>query len=206
MFITLEGVDGSGKTSHIPHLVEYLREKNYKVYPAREPGGTPIGERIRKVVLDLRNADMNLRTETLLFLAARAQFVENVIKPHLTAGEIVISDRFADSTIAYQGYGHQQSLDAISILVKYAKNGLEPDLTLLLNLDAEIGLKRKTVTDEWNRMDAYTLDFHRRVQNGYLRLAESNPGRWVVIDASQNWEDVQKNLRNEILKRINNQD
>lgn len=202
MFITLEGVDGSGKTSHIPHLVEYLRGLNYKVYPAREPGGTRIGERIRSIVLDLRNAEMDHRTETLLFLAARAQFVEEVIKPHLREGEIVISDRFADSTIAYQGYGHQQSLEVINALVRYAKNGLEPDLTLLLDLDAEIGLKRKTVTDDWNRVDAYPPDFHRRVRDGYLELAKSDPYRWVVINADQDWGTVQNTLRHEIRRRI----
>ncbi|KAF0109185.1 MAG: dTMP kinase [Anaerolineaceae bacterium] len=204
MFITLEGVDGSGKTSHVPHLVEYLRGLDYKVYPAREPGGTPIGERIRSIVLDLRCAEIDHRTETLLFLAARAQFVEQVVKPHLKAGEIVISDRFADSTVAYQGYGHQQPLEVINTLVKYAKNGLEPDLTLLLDLDAEIGLKRKTITDDWNRVDAYPIDFHRRVHDGYLKLTKSDPDRWIVINANQSWENVQDALRHEIIKRIKN--
>ena len=106
MFITLEGPEGSGKTSHIPHLVEFLREKGYIVFPTREPGGTSIGEQIREVIHDLKNAEMHPRTETLLYQAARAQIVEEVIKPRLAIGEIVLSDRYFDSTIAYQGYGH----------------------------------------------------------------------------------------------------
>ena len=110
MFITLEGPEGSGKTSQIPYLVEYLREKGHIVFPTREPGGTSIGEQIRDVLNDLKNTEMHPRTETLLFQAARAQFVEQVVRPRLNDGEIVISDRYADSTLAYQGYGHQQNL------------------------------------------------------------------------------------------------
>jgi dTMP kinase len=202
MFITLEGVDGSGKTSHVPHLVEYLREKGYSVFPAREPGGTLIGERIRGILLDLRSAEMCHSAETLLFLAARAQFVEQVIKPRLAAGDIVISDRFADSTIAYQGYGHKQDLNVIQTLAGYAKNGLTPNLTFLLDLDAKIGLKRKTVTEEWNRVDAYPLEFHQRVREGYLELAKSAPSRWTIVDANQRWEKVQDTLRTEVFNHI----
>ncbi|HNF95460.1 MAG TPA: dTMP kinase, partial [Anaerolineales bacterium] len=143
MFITLEGPEGSGKTSHIPHLVEFLREKGYTVFPTREPGGTSISEQIRDVLHDMKNAEMHARTETLLYQAARAQIVEQVIKPRLADGEIVISDRYYDSTIAYQGYGHQQNLDEIRALVKYATGGLTPDLTILLDLDVEVGLGRK---------------------------------------------------------------
>ena len=118
LFITLEGPEGSGKTSHIPHLIEYLREKGYVVFSTREPGGTPIGEQIRDVIHDLKNQEMHPRTETLLYQAARAQIVEQVIKPRLADGEIVISDRYYDSTIAYQGYGHQQDLEQVRALVK----------------------------------------------------------------------------------------
>ena len=143
LFITLEGPEGSGKTSHIPHLIEYLREKGYVVFSTREPGGTPIGEQIREVIHDLKNQEMHPRTETLLYQAARAQIVEQVIKPRLADGEIVISDRYYDSTIAYQGYGHQQDLEQVRALVKYATGGLVPDLTVLLDLDVEEGLKRK---------------------------------------------------------------
>ncbi len=130
MFITLEGPEGSGKTSHVPHLVEFLREKGYTIFPTREPGGTSIGEQIREVLHSLKNTEMHPRTETLLYQAARAQFVEEVVRARLAVGEIVLSDRYADSTIAYQGYGHQQDLEQVRALVKYATGGLVPDLTV----------------------------------------------------------------------------
>ncbi len=203
MFITLEGPEGSGKTSHVPALVEYLREKGYRVFPTREPGGTSIGEQVRQVIHDLKNVEMHPRTETLLYQAARAQIVEQVIRPRLAAGEIVLSDRYADSTIAYQGYGHQQDLDQVKALVKYATGGLVPDLTVLLDIDVEAGLKRKTQNGaEWNRLDAYTIEFHQRVRKGYLEMVKAEPGRWVLIDASPAWDAVQKELRAAILKRL----
>jgi len=202
LFITLEGPEGSGKTSHIPYLVEYLREKGYMVFPTREPGGTSIGEQIREVIHDMKNVEMHPRTETLLYQAARAQIVEQVIKPRLADGEIVISDRYYDSTIAYQGYGHQQNLEQVRALVKYATGGLVPDLTVLLDLDIEVGLKRKKNADEWNRMDAYTVEFHQRVRNGYHEMVKDEPNRWVVVDAGQKWESVREELRKVIEGRI----
>ena len=202
MFITLEGPEGSGKTSHIPYLVEYFREKGYVVFPTREPGGTSIGEQIREVIHDLQNAEMHPRTETLLYQAARAQIVEQVIRPRLADGEIVLSDRYADSTIAYQGYGHQQDLEQVRSLIKYATGGLVPDLTILLDLDVEVGLKRKKKADEWNRLDAYTVEFHQRVRAGYLQMVKQEPGRWVVVDAGRDWQSVQEELRMVILKRL----
>ena len=203
MFITLEGPEGSGKTSHIPYLVEYLREKGYTVFPTREPGGTSISEQIRDILHDLKNAEMHPRTETLLYQAARAQIVEQVIQPRLNAGEVVISDRYYDSTIAYQGYGHQQDLEQIRGLVKYATGGLTPDLTILLDLDVEVGLKRKTQNEvEWNRMDAYTVEFHHRVRAGYLELVKQEPSRWVVVNSDQKWDDVQAELKKVIIGRL----
>ena len=203
MFITLEGPEGSGKTSHIPHLVEFLREKGYTVFPTREPGGTSISEQIRDVLHDMKNAEMHPRTETLLYQAARAQIVEQVIKPRLADGEIVLSDRYYDSTIAYQGYGHQQNLDEVRALVKYATGGLTPDLTILLDLDVEVGLKRKTQNEvEWNRMDAYTVEFHRRVRAGYQEMVKAEPKRWVVVNSEQAWESVQAELKKVILGKL----
>jgi dTMP kinase len=203
MFITLEGPEGSGKTSHIPHLVEFLREKGHTVFPTREPGGTSISEQIRDILHDMKNAEMHPRTETLLYQAARAQIVEQVIKPRLADGEIVISDRYYDSTIAYQGYGHQQNLDEVRALVKYATGGLTPDLTILLDLDVEVGLKRKTQNEvEWNRMDAYTVEFHRRVRAGYQEMVKAEPKRWVVVNSEQAWESVQAELRKVIIARL----
>ncbi len=203
MFITLEGPEGSGKTSHIPPLVEYLREKGYTVFPTREPGGTSIGEQIRSIIHDLKNAEMHPRTETLLYQAARSQIVEQVFKPRLAAGEVVISDRYSDSTIAYQGYGHQQDLDQVRSLVRYATGGLVPALTVLLDIDVEAGLRRKTQNgSEWNRLDAYTIEFHQRVRKGYLEMAKAEPDRWVVLDASRAWQPIQDDLRAVMLQRL----
>ena len=202
MFITLEGPEGSGKTSQVPELVDYLRKKGYSVFATREPGGTSIGEQVREVLHSLKNTEMNPRTETLLYQAARAQFVEQIVRPHLALGEIVLSDRYADSTIAYQGYGHQQDLEQVRTLVKYATGGLLPDLTVLLDVDVELGIGRKTRSREWNRLDAYTLEFHQRVRAGYLEMAKQEPNRWVVVDAGVGRQAVQEKLRETILYRI----
>jgi dTMP kinase len=203
MFITLEGPEGSGKTSHIPYLLKYLREKGYIVFSTREPGGTSIGEQIREVIHNLKNVEMHARTETLLYQAARAQIVEQVIKPRLKAGEIVISDRYYDSTIAYQGYGHQQDLEQVRVLVKYATGGLVPDLTVLLDVDVEVGLGRKKKNNaEWNRMDAHEIEFYQRVRAGYLEMVKQESGRWVIVDAGRDWEPVQKELRKVIEERL----
>src|SRR5512143_709585 len=202
MFITLEGPEGSGKTSHIPPLVEYLREKGYTVFPTREPGGTSIGEQIREVIHSLKNVEMGPRTETLLYQAARAQIVDEVIRPRLAAGEIVISDRYYDSTIAYQGYGHQQDLGQVRALVKYATGGLVPDMTILLDIDVEIGLARKRKDNEWNRLDAYTVEFHKGVRAGYLEMVKAEPDRWVTVNAEQKWDAVQEELRKVVEGRI----
>ena len=202
MFITLEGPEGSGKTSHIPHLVAYLREQGYTVFPTREPGGTSISEQIRDVLHDMKNAEMHPRTETLLYQAARAQIVEQVIQPRLKSGEIVISDRYYDSTIAYQGYGHQQDLDQVRALVKYATGGLKPDLTVLLDLEVEEGLRRKKKDNEWNRMDALTVEFHQRVRAGYLEMVKQEPNRWVVVNSAQAWEQVQSDLKKVIAGKL----
>ena len=202
MFITLEGPEGSGKTSHLQPLAEWLAGKGYRVLTAREPGGTSISEQIRAVIHDLKNTEMHPHTETLLYQAARAQIVEQVIRPKLAKGYIVLCDRYADSTLAYQGYGHQQNLEEVRSLIRYATGGLTPDLTILLDVDVEVGLKRKTKNDtEWNRLDAYDLEFHQRVQAGYLEMAKQEPGRWVVVDAGKEWEKVQKQLRRTILKK-----
>jgi dTMP kinase len=203
MFITLEGPDGSGKTSHMQPLAEWLEGQGYRVHTAREPGGTSISEQIRAVIHDLNNTEMHPHTETLLYQAARAQIVEQVIRPKLADGWIVLCDRYADSTLAYQGYGHQQNLDEVRALVRYATGGLVPDLTLLLDVDVETGLSRRQKGGgEWNRLDAYQLDFHRRVREGYLELVKQEPGRWVVVDASREWEAIQEELRQIIKRRI----
>ena len=203
MFITLEGPDGSGKTSHMQPLAEWLEGQGYRVHTAREPGGTSIGEQIRTILHDLKNTEMHPHTETLLYQAARAQIVEQVIRPKLAEGWIVLCDRYADSTLAYQGYGHQQNMDEVRALVRYATGGLVPDLTLLLDLDVEVGLSRRKKGDgEWNRLDAYDLDFHKRIRMGYLEMAKREQERWVVVDASREWKDIQGNLRQIVLIKL----
>ena len=202
MFITFEGPEGSGKTSQIPALADFLRQRGFSVFTTREPGGTSIGEQIRTVIHDLKNEEMHPRTETLLYQAARAQIVEQVIQPRLLAGEIVLCDRYMDSTIAYQGYGHQQNIEEVRMLIRYATGGLLPDLTVLLDLDVEVGLKRKTHQDEWNRLDAYTVDFHCRVREGYHALVREDPARWAVVNAEQPREAVQEALREVVLERV----
>ena len=203
MFITLEGPEGSGKSSQIPALAEWLRELGYDVYTTREPGGTQIGDQIRQVLHDLENTAMHPRTEILLFLAARAQHVEEVMRPKLNNKTIVICDRYADSTLAYQGYGHGVDLDMLRKLLDFSTGGLYPDLTILLDLDVEKGLdRRKQSGGEWNRLDAYTLAFHKRVREGYLTLVANDPERWRIVDAAQSKEKVQESLRQTILAEL----
>ena len=203
MFITLEGPEGSGKTSKIPPLADFIRQKGYKVLATREPGGTAIGDQVRAILTDLANTPMTPRAEVLLFQAARAQLVEQVIRPALQAGQVVICDRYADSTLAYQGYGQGGDLEQISSLVHFATGGLKPDLTLLLDLEVEEGLRRKQINAvEWNRLDAYALAYHQRVRRGYLELAQKDPERWVVVDASQPPDVVQSNLCRIVAERL----
>lgn len=202
MFISFEGPDGSGKTTQINPLSDYLIQNGYSVLITREPGGTPIGDQIRLVLADLKNTGMHPRSETLLFLAARAQLVEEVIKPHLEKGFIVLCDRYADSTMAYQGYGHQNDLGQIKSLIEFATSGLKPDLTLLFDMDVEEGLRRKAHGSEWNRLDAYSLEFHQRVREGYLILAESESERWVKIEAGLPPEEIQSVIREIVQERL----
>jgi dTMP kinase len=202
MFITIEGPDGSGKTSQVKPLVEFLLSKGYPIFSAREPGSTAISEQVREIIMRLDNTAMHPRTETLLFCSARAQLVEEVIRPRLAKGEIVLLDRYADSTLAYQGYGHGLPLDRVRAVIGFATGELQPDLTVLLDLDVELGLQRRSKGGEWNRLDAYAVEFHRRVRRGYQHLAQAEPQRWVTIDAAQAPEQVQSDLRQVITERL----
>ena len=196
MFITLEGPDGSGKSLQIAPLADYVRSLGYEVLTTREPGGTAIGDQIREVIMRMDNKSMNPRTEILLFCAARAQIVAQVIRPNLEKGVVVISDRYADSTLAYQGYGHGLDLDTLRRILDFATGGLKPDLTLLLDVDVEKGLSRRhTGGGEWNRLDDYELAFHQRVRQGYLELATADPLRWQRIDAGLTPDEVQATIR-----------
>ena len=200
MFITLEGPEGSGKSSQLPDLAEFLSGQGWDVLTTREPGGTPIGDQIRQILMRLDNQELHPRTEILLFLASRAQLVEQVIKPALREGKLVLCDRFGDSTLAYQGYGHGLNLDTLRIMLDFATDKLKPDLTLLLDVDVETGLQRKRKEDEWNRLDAYALAFHQRVREGYHELCRQEPERWRVINAMQPKEAVQLALRQAVMQ------
>ena len=203
MFITLEGPEGSGKTAHINALADHLREHGYEVIVTREPGGTPIGDEIRNTLLRLGNEEMHPTTEILLFQASRAQHVEELIRPALAEGKIVLCDRFADSTMAYQGYGHQTDLETLAQIIRFATGGLQPDLTVLLDVDIEIGLSRRSSdSGKWDRLDAMAEAFHRRVRAGYLEMAAAQPERWAIVDASQPLDDVCDAVKRVVLERV----
>lgn len=192
-FITLEGVEGSGKTTQVERLAERLRQAGRAVVTTREPGGTPISDRIRAVVLDRQNVEINPHTEALLMCAARAQLVHEVIRPAMAAGSVVICDRYSDSTFAYQGYARGQDLATLRTINTFATSGLVPDLTILLDLPAEAGLQRRFGADgeaPTNRMDRLDVEFHRNVAAGYHALAQTEPDRWRVVDATLDIEDV----------------
>lgn len=194
-FITFEGPDGSGKTAQLDILAEEFIQAKYPILRTREPGGTPIGDQIRATLLDLKNTEMIDRAEALLYQAARAQLVDEIIKPHLTQGGVVISDRYADSTLAYQGYGHQNTVASLEGIINYATGGLIPDLTILLDLAPEVGLQRRLDAGGFNRLDSYDIEFHHRVRKGYLELVRIDPTRWVVVNADRSFAEVQAEIR-----------
>ncbi|RMF26846.1 MAG: dTMP kinase [Chloroflexi bacterium] len=199
LFITFEGPEGSGKTTQVQRLAERLRRAGYPVLTTREPGGTTIGDQIRAVLHDLRNREMDPRTEVLLYAASRAQLVAEVVRPALARGTIVLCDRYTDSTLAYQGYGRGLDLDVLKAMMDFATGGLKPHLTLYLDLPVEKGLARKQEAlqrgeGEWNRLDQEDVAFHRRVRAGYHALAAAEPGRWRVLNADRPIEVVQTDV------------
>ncbi len=201
LFITFEGPEGSGKSTQARWLAEFLEQQGYAVVLTREPGGTPIGDQIRQILLNRANHAMHSRTEVLLFQASRAQHVEELICPALKAGKIVICDRYADSTLAYQGYGRGEDVGELRRLIEYATGGLWPDLTLWLDLPVEAGLAR-IAPDRRNRLDAEALAFHRKVHAGYAHLAAAEPHRWVRVAADRPREEVRAAVRAAVLARL----
>ena len=203
LFITFEGPDGSGKSTQIKMLAEHLQGLGQSVFVTREPGGTEIGEQIRGLLHDLRHREMHPRAEILLYSAARAQLVGQAILPRLAAGDVVLCDRFADSTLAYQGYGHGLDLETLRLITSFATQGLQPDLTLLFDIDPAAGLRRRQVGgEEWNRLDDYDLAFHQRVHRGYLVLAAAAPQRWVIVDGRQDRAAIQAEVRRVVEQRL----
>ena len=194
IFITFEGTDGSGKSTQFRLFADYLRQNGFDVVLTREPGGTRISEKIRNIILDPVNTEMDPMTEALLFASSRAQHVEELIRPSLEEGKIVLCDRFMDSSIAYQGYGRGLG-DCVRIINEYAIGGLQPDITFYLDLDPDAGRERNTRAGKTDRMEQEKMEFHRRVYNGYRELSEIYKDRFVCIDASLTIEEVADRIR-----------
>jgi len=202
ILITFEGPEGGGKSLQIKKLGEYLKNKGFRVLTLREPGQTKIGEKIRQILLDPKNKNLVLQAEALLFEASRAQLVEEIIKPALAAGKIVLLDRFFDSTTAYQGYGRGLPVEKIEMLNDFTTGGLQPDLTILLDLEVEEGLKRREKSGKKDRIDEEDLKFHRRVRKGYLKMAANEPERWRIVDASRSPEEVFKEIKKAVEEEL----
>jgi len=192
MFITFDGPEGCGKSTHSKLIVEYLRSKGKDVVHTREPGGTKIGEEIRNVLLSPRNKGMAVMTEAFLYLAARAEIVNEIILPNIKKGKIVICDRFQDATVVYQGYAGGLNIKILDELGKIASAGLKPDLSIFLDIDAALGLKRAGCKD---RMEKKSISFHKRVRNGYLALAKKEPSRIKVVKVKGSIEETQEKIR-----------
>ena len=191
-FITVEGIEGTGKSTNIHFLASLIEAAGYDVLQTREPGGSPIAEQIRQLILDHDQELMPPITELLLFFAARSLHLQNKILPALKEGKWVLCDRFADASYAYQGVGRKLGVKRVERLKEWVLDGLEPDLTVLLDAPAEIGMSRAAARGEGDRMDNETLVFYQRVRGAYLELADAHPERFVVIDASLSLDRVQE--------------
>lgn len=204
MFITLEGPEGSGKTTAVEAAVKELEARGYQIVRTREPGGTPIAEQIRNVILDKENTKMDPRTEALLYAASRRQHLVEKVWPALKEGKIVICDRYLDSSLAYQGGARGLGIDNILNVNMFATDNTFPDLTLLFDITPEEGLKRiaANASREVNRLDLEKLDFHHKVRNTFLELAKRYPERYVIIDASKSREEVARITLEAILSRL----
>ena len=204
MFITLEGPEGSGKTTAVEATVKKLQEMGYEIVRTREPGGTPITEQIRNVILDKANTAMDERTEALLYAASRRQHLVEKVWPALKEGKIVICDRYLDSSLAYQGGARGLGIDEVLNVNLFATENTWPDLTLLFDIKPEVGLARINANSdrEVNRLDLEKIDFHNKVRESFLALAKRFPDRYVIIDASMDREEVAKATMEAILSRL----
>lgn len=189
-FLSFEGIEGCGKTTQLKGLARRLRALGHLVVETREPGGSPISEQIRTILLDPKNQGMDPRCELLLFLAVRAQHVDEVIRPALEKGAVVLCDRFTDATVAYQGYARRLGAALVARLNRFATAGVLPDLTIFLDVPVALGLTRKRKTGHLDRLDRESEAFHKAVRNGYVRIARQNPRRVLVINGADSIDDV----------------
>ena len=204
LFITFEGPEGAGKTTIINMVTEEFQKRGLDFISTREPGGIRIAESIRNIILDPENTEMDIRTEALLYAAARRQHLAEKVLPALEEGKIVLCDRFIDSSLAYQGVGRGIGIDEIYQINEFAINGLMPHLTIYFDLDPKIGLQRVHQADEReiNRLDLEELDFHLKVQSGYYEIIKREPNRFKVIDASRSIEEVYEATLQAVLEKI----
>jgi dTMP kinase len=205
IFITLEGIDGCGKSTQREMLASILRQRGFDVVVTREPGGTDIGEGIRQLMVSDASVNIAPTTELLLYVAARAQHVAQLIKPSLEAGRIVVSDRYTDSTVAFQGYGRGLDLDIVEKLNRFATGGLTPDLTIVFDLDPETARGRsgsRPVGGLLGSFDEQNFEFHQRMRAGYLSMAKSDPSRIRVVDASGSAEDTHAQVISLVLEKL----
>ncbi|MCE2907199.1 MAG: dTMP kinase [Anabaena sp. CoA2_C59] len=201
--IVFEGVEGCGKTTQMQLCFQWLESLNISVLLTREPGGTELGKDLRALLLEKSlSKPVGEITELLLYAADRAQHIEEELKPNLDTGKFILCDRYTDSTIAYQGYGRGLDMSLINNLNQIATGGLKSDITIWLDVDVEVGLSRKRGQTKLDRIEQETMDFHRRVQQGYTELAVSNPSRIVKIDGNYNQDIVQKNIQEILQKRL----
>ncbi|WP_457567867.1 dTMP kinase [Desulfurobacterium sp.] len=203
MFITFEGIEGSGKTTQARLLHEWLLDSGYEVILTREPGGTPAAEELREFILSDKEEPFPEIAELMLYMAARAFHVNNLIKPALANGTIVISDRFSDATIAYQGYGRGIPVNEIEHLNKLTTEGLEPDITFLIDIPAEKGLSR-IKNRKKDRIEKESIQFHEKIRQGYLRLAKKNRHRIVIINGEKAPEDIFEEIKKQLMRRLKN--
>jgi dTMP kinase len=202
VFITIEGTDGSGKTTQIKLMEAYLKQKGLDVVLTREPGGTKISEDIRSLILDVNNSEMGRTTEMLLYASARAQLVSEVIKPAISAGKMVICDRFVDSSYVYQGFGRGIEAKTIEDVNRAALDGLEPDITFFFDINPEIALTRRIASTGADRIESEKMEFHLNVYSGYKKLALLYPTRIKAIDSNRGVEDIFKDVQNWLDKLI----
>ena len=198
-FIAFEGPEGAGKTTQVDRLAERLTGLDRPFVRTREPGGTPLGQEVRSLLLSTDGPALSGKEEALLLAFDRLRHVESVIRPALDRGDVVLTDRYADSTLAHQGYGSGASLAELEWLIDYATGGLVPDLTVLLDVDVALGIERRHAAyevglGEFNRIDGRALDYHRRVRDGYLSLAAREPARYLVVDASDSADAVERRI------------